>query len=206
MYEIKVEQGTTEWLQLRLGKITGTRLKAVLSTSDLVLIDEMITEIILGKQEDVFQTDAMKRGNELEPIARNLYIEKTGNLIEVVGFCMSYDNDYIGLSPDGFTPDRTGAIEIKCPSTKKHVQYLRMDKVPADYLPQVLMYFILNEELEWLDFVSYDDRFVIRPLFIKRVTRDELESKITEAKDKIEKFIKKFEKYYKEITSVENDQ
>lgn len=206
MYEVKVDQGTPEWLKLRLGKITGTRLKAVLSTSDLVLIDEMITEIILGKQEEVFQTDAMKRGNDLEPIARDLYVERTGNQIEEVGFCMSYDNDYIGLSPDGFTPDRKGAIEIKCPSTKKHVQYLRMDKVPSDYLPQVMMYFILNDELEWLDFISYDDRSTVRPLFIKRITREELTEKIQEAVTKIDKFIIKFEKYYKQVTQDENEQ
>ena len=172
MLEVKVEQGTKEWKNLRLGKITGTRLKGIRSSNNLPIIDEMISELVVGEAEFIFINDAMKRGNEKEPEARALYIEKTGADIEEVGFCISIDNDYIGLSPDGFTKDRKGAIEIKCPSTKKHVQNIRMDKIPSEYKDQVLMYFILNEELEWLDFISYDDRFTAKPIWIKKVIRE----------------------------------
>jgi len=143
----------------------------------------------------------MKRGNDLEPTARKMYIEKTGIDIEEVGFCISIENDYIGLSPDGFTKNRTGAIEIKCPSTKKHVQNIRMDKIPSEYKDQIIMYFLINEKLEWLDFVSYDDRFTAKPIWIKKVIREELEDEIKQASDDIDKFIIKFEKYYKLILS-----
>jgi len=201
MLELKVEQGTEEWKKLRLGKITGTRLKGIRSSNNLPIIDEMISEIVVGEAEFIFLNEAMKRGNDLEPKARNLYIEKTGINIEEVGFCISIDNDYIGLSPDGLTEDRTGAIEIKCPSTKRHVQNIRMDKIPSDYKDQVLMYFIINEKLQWLDFISFDDRFTAKPMWVKRITRKELEEEIKIASDEIEKFIIKFEKYYKLITS-----
>jgi len=201
MLEVKVEQGTKEWKNLRLGKITGTRLKGIRSSNNLPIIDEMISELVVGEAEFIFINDAMKRGNEKEPEARALYIEKTGADIEEVGFCISIDNDYIGLSPDGFTKDRKGAIEIKCPSTKKHVQNIRMDKIPSEYKDQVLMYFILNEELEWLDFISYDDRFTAKPIWIKKVIREELEDEIKSAINDIDKFIVKFEKYYKSVLS-----
>jgi len=201
MLEVKVEQGTKEWKNLRLGKITGTRLKGIRSSNNLPIIDEMISELVVGEAEFIFINDAMKRGNEKEPEARALYIEKTGADIEEVGFCISIDNDYIGLSPDGFTKDRKGAIEIKCPSTKKHVQNIRMDKIPSEYKDQVLMYFILNEELEWLDFISYDDRFTAKPIWIKKVIREELEDEIRNAINDIDKFIVKFEKYYKSVLS-----
>ena len=201
MLEVKVEQGTKEWKNLRLGKITGTRLKGIRSSNNLPIIDEMISELVVGEAEFIFINDAMKRGNEKEPEARALYIEKTGADIEEVGFCISIDNDYIGLSPDGFTKDRKGAIEIKCPSTKKHVQNIRMDKIPSEYKDQVLMYFILNQELEWLDFISYDDRFTAKPIWIKKVIREELEDEIKSAINDIDKFIVKFEKYYKSVLS-----
>jgi len=201
MLEVKVEQGTKEWKNLRLGKITGTRLKGIRSSNNLPIIDEMISELVVGEAEFIFINDAMKRGNEKEPEARALYIEKTGADIEEVGFCISIDNDYIWLSPDGFTKDRKGAIEIKCPSTKKHVQNIRMDKIPSEYKDQVLMYFILNEELEWLDFISYDDRFTAKPIWIKKVIREELEDEIKSAINDIDKFIVKFEKYYKSVLS-----
>jgi len=201
MLEVKVEQGTKEWKNLRLGKITGTRLKGIRSSNNLPIIDEMISELVVGEPEFIFVNEAMRRGNEKEPEARDLYIEKTGINIEEVGFCISIDNDYIGLSPDGFTPDRKGAIEVKSPSTKKHVQNIRMDKIPSEYKDQVLMYFILNEELEWLDFISYDDRFTAKPIWIKKVIREELEDEIRNAINDIDKFIVKFEKYYKSVLS-----
>ena len=95
MLEVKVEQGTKEWKNLRLGKITGTRLKGIRSSNNLPIIDEMISELVVGEAEFIFINDAMKRGNEKEPEARALYIEKTGADIEEVGFCISIDNDYI---------------------------------------------------------------------------------------------------------------
>ena len=63
------------------------------------------------------------------------------------------------------------------------------------------MYFILNEELEWLDFISYDDRFTAKPIWIKKVIREELEDEIKSAINDIDKFIVKFEKYYKSVLS-----
>ena len=201
MLEIKTKQGSAEWKSLRLGKITGTRLKGIRASNNLPVIDEMISEIVTGSAEEIYLNSAMIRGNEKEPEARNLYIQKTGLNIEEVGFCISLDNDYIGLSPDGLTEDRSGAIEIKCPSTKRHIQNIRMNIIPSDYKDQVLMYFILNNNLEWLDFISYDDRFTIKPIWIKRTTREELAEDIEKAKADIEKFIVKFEKYYQIITS-----
>lgn len=201
MFEIDVEQGTAEWLQLRVGKVTGTRLKEVLKKDNLPLVDEMIAEIGVGSAETSFVTSAMQRGNDMEKVALKYYTDCTGIEIESVGFCMSFDNDYIGLSPDGFTKDRTGAIEIKCPSTKTHCKYIRVDKVPTDYKGQILMYFIINEKLEYLDFVSFDDRFLPKPIWIKRVTRLELIDEINEAKFELDKFLTKFLQYYKKVNS-----
>jgi hypothetical protein len=40
MLIVDVEQGSQEWLRMRLGKITGTRLKEVFKSDNLPLIDE----------------------------------------------------------------------------------------------------------------------------------------------------------------------
>jgi hypothetical protein len=45
MIEVHVEQGSLEWLKLRLGKITGTRLKEVFKSDNLPLVYKMIAEI-----------------------------------------------------------------------------------------------------------------------------------------------------------------
>jgi len=201
MVEINVEQRTPEWIEYRLGKITGTRLKEVLRSDNLPLIYEMIAEVVSKQIEEIPVNKSMQRGIDLEPVVRQLYQDKYNEIIEEVGFCLSDENDYLALSPDGFTLDRKGAIEIKCPSTKTHVKYILDDKIPTDYLPQVCMYFIVNTELEWLDFITYDDRFIELPMYVIRVTREELFDKIFEFKTKIDKFTEKFEKYYSKLSS-----
>lgn len=204
MVEINVEQRTPEWIEYRLGKITGTRLKDVLKADNLPLLYEMIAEVESKQIEEVYVNQAMQRGIDLEPVVRQMYQDKFGEIIEEVGFCLSDDNDYLALSPDGFTLDRKGAIEIKCPSTKTHVKYVLDGKIPTEYLPQVCMYFIVNKELEWLDFITYDDRFKELSFYNIHVTREDLSEKIFEYQTKIDKFIEKFEKYYSKLQSLKN--
>jgi hypothetical protein len=201
MIEIDVKQGSDEWLKMRLGKITGSRLKEVFKSDNLTLVDEMISEIDSELIDKSFVSVEMQRGKDLEPIARSIYEQIKEIKIDEVGFCLSDSNDYLAYSTDGFTECRKGGIEIKCPSTKTHVKYIRMNQLPNEYKHQVYCAFLVNKKLEWFDFVSFDDRFKSRPMWIKRVTREELESVLIETQKEIDKFIVKFEKYYKQVLS-----
>lgn len=200
MKELELEQGTREWLEARKGKITGTRLKDVLKTDNLSLIYELIAELGSDEVEETFVSKAMQRGKDCEPVAISLYQHITGVVIDSVGFCVSEENDMLCVSPDGFTADRTGAIEVKSPNTSTHVKYILGDKVPSEYLPQVMTYFLVNTKLEWLDFISFDDRYKPKPIWIKRVTREELKDQLVEVNEKLDKFITKFNKYYEKIS------
>lgn len=200
MKELELEQGTREWLEVRKGKITGTRLKDVLKTDNLPLIYELIAELGSDEIEETFVNKAMQRGKDCEPVAISLYQHMTGVVIDSVGFCVSEENDMLALSPDGFTAERIGAIEVKSPNTATHVKYILGDKIPSEYLPQVMTYFLVNTKLEWLDFISFDDRYKPRPIWIKRVTREELKDQLVEVNEKLDKFITKFSKYYEKIS------
>ncbi len=199
MLVVEVEQDSQEWLRMRLGKITGTRLKEVFKSDNLPLIDEMISEIVSEEIEETYINKEMQRGKELEPIVRDLYSEITNTEIKEVGFCISEDNDYLALSPDGFTNDFKGAIEIKCPNTKTHVKYIRQNQIPNEYKYQIYCYFLVNTDLEWLDFISFDNRFKAKPMFKIRVTRNEILDELNKTNDELNKFITKFEKYYKQV-------
>lgn len=199
MIEVHVEQGSLEWLKLRLGKITGTRLKEVFKSDNLPLVYKMIAEIDSEEVEVNYINAAMQRGKDLEPIAREIYKEVKGIEIHELGFCLSDENDYLGYSTDGFTKDRKGAIEIKCPNTETHVKYILQDKIPNEYKYQVLTAFMVNTKLEWLDFISFDDRFKSRPMWIKRITREEISNEIEETTKGLDKFCDKFLNYYQKI-------
>lgn len=191
------EQGSEEWRNSRIGVITGTRLKQVLGTQSKSLLYELLAET-LAPTEDMVANEAMARGSELEPDARVLYEGMTGNEIEEVGLCLHNEYDWLGSSPDGLYKKGkkyVGAIEIKCPGTKTHIEYLIEKKIPSEYRAQVLQYFIVNEELEWLDFVSYDPRIQLpeMQMSIVRVVRDDVADELEVAMGKLLAFRAKWE-------------
>lgn len=120
------EQGTQEWLQDRAGVITASmfeecckRLKsgknkggfsAAANDYAFRLAIERISGTTLD--EGGFDTFAMRRGRELEPLARALHEIKIGAIVDEVGFVCTEDRLF-GASADGFIGDDGGA-EYKC--------------------------------------------------------------------------------------------
>lgn len=203
-----IEQGSEEWLEEKIGTIGGTRVKSIVtpaklelskSCDDLILklVDENVTGI---SADGEFRSDAMDRGNELEPHARLAYTKQTGIDILEYGFCLSDKNKLHGLSPDGFTKDLKGAIEIKCPGFK-HLKYIKgITSIFREYKPQCINYFIVNEKLEWLDTVSFRPEFYPNPIHIERIYRKDIEKEIDSVTLAINSFFEKYNIAYDEFT------
>ena len=75
------EQGSAEWLAMRLGKVTASKVSDVLSKgrgsapskmSETYMI-ELIAEVLTGNSKPFFENDAMRWGTETEPQARAMY-------------------------------------------------------------------------------------------------------------------------------------
>lgn len=192
----KIEQGSEDWHKIRQGKITGSKVKQIGKSTELDLVDLLIAESVVQEIEESYTSYAMQRGKDMEPFALEAYKLATKNEIEIAGFCQSDLFDWLGFSPDALTSNNTKVVEIKCPDTKNHVKYIRMDKVPADYLPQCLLPFIVSPEIVEVDFVSYDPRFTVKPMHIITITRDSHGKEILELQEAIHKFYKKFKEYY----------
>jgi hypothetical protein len=171
-----------------------------LKVVDALIYERSCPNDALWDTQDGYVSDAMQWGTDHEDDAVQAYTAKVGIEMEAVGFCTHKVFDYLGMSPDRLTPDRTGAVEVKCPNTKTHIRYIRMGGLPNEHKYQILQYFLINEDLQWLDFVSYDPRFAPRPLYIHRVTRDEVQAELGELLANIVKFWAKFEKYYQQVT------
>ena len=199
---LNLQQRSPEWFACRLGVITGSRAKKVFMGNNLSFVDELVAEMISGKREELFQSKAMEHGVLFEPEALDKYIEKTGNDAHEIGFCVHDEFDWLAVSPDALVSDGNtyiGGVEIKCPSTKKHIEYIRQNKIPTEYKYQVFQYFLVCETLEWLDFVSYDPGLPKANLFIKRVTRDEIQEELDIAMEKHIKFHDKLLKYKQQV-------
>jgi len=193
------DQGTHEWLQLRLGKITGTRLKKMLAKDNLALLDELIAEEETGlSDDDDFVSEEMQRGIDLEPLAIQEYSNITGHEVDHPCLIQSSEWPILMMSPDGYI-GTTGAVEIKCPKTKTHIKYIRQGKIPNDYKEQIWAYFMVNPDLQWLDFVSYDPRLTKKPIWILHITRQELDEELQSVSIELDKFINKLNSYRNEI-------
>ena len=176
---LDLQQGSTEWLQARAGRVTASRISDVLakikSGEAAARRDyraQICAEILTGRpQEDGFQNAEMLWGLEMEPLARSAYELAKGVLVEQPGFVLHPTIDRAGASPDGVA-GKIG-LEIKCPKTATHLQYLLDGGVPAKYEPQMLWQ-LACMEAEACDFVSFDPRLPQHlQLFVVRFQRDE---------------------------------
>lgn len=172
---ITAEQRTPEWFAARLGKATASNFGNVLAAKTTASYRNyrvrLALERLTGKQEDVFQSDAMKQGVEREPLARIAYEALTGNLVEEVGFCL-HDTLDCGASPDGLI-DAVRGLEIKCPTPGKHCEYLRAKAEPPEYTAQIQGCMWITDRQEW-DFVSYCPEFPENAqLIVRTIKRDE---------------------------------
>lgn len=195
----KIEQRTEEWKQIRKGSIGGTRVKSVMAKNNLPLVDELIAEKHSDLIDETFVNDAMQRGIDLEPFAIAEFEDRTEMKVESFGLVTNNEFPGCHLSPDGLILDGSGVplsgVEVKCPSTKKHVEYIRTNRIPAEYKFQVYHYFTICETIESMYFVSYDPRFEVRPFHVIQITREEHADQLEEFETKLYKFIDKLSEY-----------
>lgn len=108
----------------------------------------------LGLRE-VKENEAMRRGKMLEPLARAIYVERTG--IQVRPCCIVHDeHPWLRASLDGLSVDNDLILEIKCPNNRAHWTALQ-GRVP-DYYRAQLQWQLAAAGLDKLHYWSYSDR------------------------------------------------
>jgi hypothetical protein len=129
-----IKQGTPEWFAARCGKVTASRVADVMArtksgpaASRKNYMMELLCQRLTGVIDESFSSAAMQRGTELEP-----------------------------ASPDGLVGD-DGLLEIKCPNTATHVDFIRSGKPDGRYMWQMCAQMACTDRA-WCDFVSFDDR------------------------------------------------
>jgi putative phage-type endonuclease len=144
-----MEQGTAEWLSLRTGKITATDATVILGASHwktkIQLYHEKLSDNVIN-----FVNERMKRGNDLEPIARELFSIQNG--IEM--FPRIVVKDWAMASLDGMSECSKYILEIKCPGEKDHALALQ-GLVPDHYYPQ-LQHQLYVTGLQSIFYYSFD--------------------------------------------------
>ena len=174
-----LKQGTDEWRQARLGKVTASRIDDVMAKTKTGwgasrgnYLAELVAERLTGVPTEGFKSAAMEWGNQYEADARDLYQFMKGFDVVNVGMIPHPTIADAGASPDGLVGD-DGLIEIKCPQTKTHIDTLLSETVPSRYGLQMQWQMACTGR-KWCDFMSFDPRLPAEmQMFLTRVPRDE---------------------------------
>lgn len=191
MKKIKIyhcDQGTDEWLSVRLGKITGSEAYKLLmsgkgvkeSVTKIKYAQKIAYERLFGVaiKKDISYIQAVKHGLEYEDFAVQAYENKLKVNVQKIGF-LELDEEYdfeenlIGCSPDGLVGD-DGMIEIKCPNQEKHLDMFFDGLTDNEWITQCKFNLFVCQR-KWIDFVSYDPFQEVEKLkiYIQRIERDQ---------------------------------
>lgn len=201
---MEIQQRSDEWFAVRLGKVTASRVVDVIaktktgySTSRANYCAQLVAERMTGKPQDSYSNAAMEWGTATEPMALAAYEARIGDLVSEVGFV--HHPKFMGsagCSPDGFVG--ANLVEIKCPNTATHIDYLLSKSAPSKYIPQIQWQMACTGS-EWCDFVSFDPRLPERyQLMIVKVNRDQeyidqLEKEVSQFLSEVQSTIDKLE-------------
>ena len=174
-----LEQGTDDWLFARLGCVTASRIADVVQRTRSgygaarhTYMGQLISERLTGIPTEMFQTPAMRWGNEMEASAVDAYQAATGADVFRVGFLMHPVIAFSGASPDRLISS-DGLLEVKCPTSPTHIEMLLTGHIPDRYILQ-MQWQMACAARQWCDFVSYDPRMPEpHEMFITRVARDD---------------------------------
>lgn len=203
-------QGTTEWEQLRLGRLTASRACAAFKRNApkkdgtlgpysakrrnlaTALALERVTQT--KSYDKPYQTDAMSRGTELEPQARDAYMARTGIWLRETGF-WQHPTLMLGASFDGLSEDGTRGIEAKVLYPSNHLDIalavdegLGWDAIPEEYQWQIVHELAYMPTLVQMDFVCFCPEFPEESaLVVVPVMRDE--AKLADYRDDVDVFL-----------------
>lgn len=186
------------WYIERIGKLTSSKIHDAITPrkrgeGELAarrnLKMQMLAEMVTGQTTEHYVSAAMDWGIENESKARAEYEYQKGQTVVQVGLVFHPDNDRFAATPDGWVKEK-GLLEIKCPETYTHLEYMASGAIPEEYRNQIMWQMACaGPEIEWVDFVSFDPRIDDEELrlFVVRQERDE--KRIREMEDAGSEFL-----------------
>lgn len=177
-YHEELVQGSDEWLEARLGLLTASEMKHIITPGKLLYatndksrshLFELAAQRISNYIEPSYIGDDMLRGMAEEIDAKQVYSTHYAKTTD----CGFITNDKWGFTL-GYSPDslvgKYGLIECKSRRQKYQIETIATDEVPAEFTIQIQTGLLVSERA-WLDFINYSGGL---PMFVKRVMPDKV--------------------------------
>lgn len=195
---VDVEQNSDEWFDLRMKKITSSKIACIMAhlgkafgEPAIKYAQKIALEVVTGKRDETesYSNKYMEMGHENEPEAIRLYERDTGNKVTNGGFYYERSDDLIlvGDSPDG-NVGSDGCVEVKSVTPTTHWERIKKGGFDTKYKWQIHNHIWIGDK-QWCDFVSYCPGFPEhKQLYVYRVERDE--EIIEKMKERVNEFKK----------------
>lgn len=202
----QVEQGSYDWLKLRLGVITASEAGKVISVprsgkkwtdTKLSYFYTLLGEVCTGEVVEV-TAKPLAWGKEHESSARTLFEFTSG--VDVSDASIIYKDDSLrcACSPDGLCSDGRG-LELKSPYTTAVFMKFRLggfDAIKSEYMAQVQYSMWVTGKDAWY-FANYDPRMKREGIHHVLVEREQ--EYMNKFDDMVPEFIEKMDQSLAEI-------
>lgn len=162
----QLEQRNPEWYAQRVGRITASRVGAILGIGKFQSREDVMRAMVreaLGAESEFTGNEATEYGQAHEADALAAYEAREGVMIEPCGLCVHPGYDWIAASPDGLI-GADGLIEAKAPYRARYME------PSEEYRAQMQLQMACTGRA-WCDFAVWRKG---EPLAVTRVERDDL--------------------------------
>jgi hypothetical protein len=197
-----VDQRSVEWLHMRTGCTTASRLfdivdrlkvksksggKGDYKSGRRNYMIELICERLTGRASEKYVSDWMARGIDDEDLARAAYEMQVDEEVTNGGFYLHDSIEFFGASPDARVGDK-GLLELKNLKPENHYAILRGGTIPEEYIWQMNAQLACAPEREWVDYGSYCKEMLSPKLrlFVRRHLRDR--ERVAQIEEEVRKF------------------
>ncbi len=148
-----------EWLKERQTGIGGSDASVILGVNPFRTKMELWEEKIADTVTELPPTPVMMRGTVLEPVAADLYVERTGRKVRRQPMRRHSEHEFMIGNVDrqilrGGDITRTGILEIKCPGLRVMADVKARGL--SDYMTVQLMHYLAVYGYEWGSFCLFN--------------------------------------------------
>lgn len=160
---MNIAQDSQEWHDWRSKGLGASDAPVVMFVSPWKTLEELWVEKVTGKSL-VKENYAMKRGKDLEPIARDIYEFQYGVSMPP----RTGSKGILLASLDGYLEQHKGILEIKSPLSKKEIEAAKLGLVPGKYYPQIQQQLYVFDA-NYCDYCTFDGE---NEIYVSRVFND----------------------------------
>lgn len=183
----EVEQGSSEWLHMKLGVISASNISRALSKKGSATRDGYMAELvaqIATREKPEINARPLEWGKENELAARSIYEFEMDTEFKQVPIIFKDKSMRCAVSPDGYGER---PLELKCPfSSRVFIEFVCSEKIKKEYIDQC-QYSMWVTNANFWDFANYDPRMTKKQFHCVTIERDE--KKMKEFDEKIPEFI-----------------